>query len=164
MSVELRLLANCHYADLVHICENLRERDRAEIFATRWTDDPHTLAEDTWRLREFAWMAFRDNEPVAVIGAAMLHPTLWTIFAYGTDKWRRVIVTLTRHANNFMKPAFTNSGATRVQCHALETHDDARKWLRSCGMREESVHKNYGKAGETFVGYVWHPNQTHRTG
>lgn len=140
---------------LRHIARNLRERDREELFATRWDEDPETLALDTYNCGDFQWIATLDGEPVAVVGAAPAWPGFWTVFAYGTDKWPKVLVTLTRHVRRFIYPALWNSGARRVQCHALSTHEDARKWLTFLGAREEAVLDNFGKNGETFIQYLW---------
>lgn len=145
------------YGDVLHICRNLRFRDHEEIFATRHDDNPDQLAEDVWLLRGCAWVVFKGDDPVAVIGARLVHPTMWTIFAFGTASWKRCIITLTRHAEKFLKPMFRGAKATRVQAHAMATHDDARRWLGFCGMHQEATLKSYGKAGQDFVVYVWHP-------
>lgn len=143
-------------AALLHICRNLRARDREEIFATRFDEDPVGLAEETYALREFGWVAVAsDGEPVAVIGAAPIWPTVWSVYAFGTDRWPEVVRTLTKHARRFMMPALLNTGARRAQCYALYEHDDARHWLKALGANEEHVLEEFGKSGERFVLYAW---------
>jgi len=157
------LMADVDYGDVVHICENLRERDIAEIFATRWDNDVHKLAEEIWAYRECAWVAYtHDGEPAAIMGCHPILPgsKVWTIFGFGTPRWSDVIVALSRQALRFCKPMMKNAGANRVSCYALSTHHDARKWVQFLGMHEEATHKMFGKDGEDFVVYVWFPNMT----
>ena len=77
---------------LAFIVRNLRERDRAEIFALRWNDDEDQFVEqvrgymgDLWRL----WSL--DGEPVAVNGVVPVRPGVVIAGAFGTPKWRSVV-------------------------------------------------------------------------
>lgn len=142
--------------DVEYIIANLRERDRAEIFATKWVDDDHSaLVEAILHAGAFQWAAYLDGEPVAMIGATPRWPGVWSMWAFGTDKWPRVARRLTKHAKRFMFPALMNAGAIRADCYALETHADARRWLTALGAIEEQRLANWGKNGETFVCYCW---------
>lgn len=145
---------------LAYIAANLRARDRDEIFAVRHTEDPEALALDTFNTGAFQWIAYRDQEPVAAIGAVPLWPRVWNLWAYGTDRWPEVVLKLTRHARSFMLPALYNAGAIRAQCYALEAHQDARKWLELLGGVQEHTLTNFGKNGETFVLYSWGRDRT----
>lgn len=147
-------------ADVLAVAENLRERDRAEIFATRYGDDPLDLARDTVRTGAFRWGAYADGRPVAMIGAFPRWPNVWSVWAFGTDEWPRVVRALTRHVRSFMIPALYHAGAVRADCHALETHTDARKWLTYLGAREANRLDFFGRNGECFVEYVWLRSQT----
>lgn len=159
MSTELHPLEG-RYDDILSVCRRLRERDRQEIFATRYDETPEALAQDTYALRGFAWLAYRDGVPVAVMGAWPAHPTLWHVFAYGTADWPKVVLALTRHARRFVIPALHRAGYRRAECKALRGHRDARRWIEAIGGAAECVHKNYGKGGEDFVGYCWTPDRT----
>ena len=149
------------FDDVAAVTRNLRERDRAEIFATRWGEDPDELARDTVASGAFRWGAYLGLRPVAMIGAMPRWPGVWSVWAYGTDEWPRVALTLTKHAKRFMIPALLYSGAARrVDCHALETHVQAREWMRRLGGKEGNRLDGYGKNGEDFVEYVWYGVQT----
>lgn len=146
--------------EIQYICERLRERDHEEIFATRWSEDTTRLAYEMLQCRDFMWVAYYDNEPVALIGAYAKWPGSWSVFAFGTDKWPKVVLSLSRHVKNFMIPALYNAGALRCDCHALETHEDARRWLKFLGASEGPPLDNYGKNGQTFVCYSWTREET----
>jgi hypothetical protein len=140
---------------LYHIASNLRARDREEIFATRYTDDPDDLAKDTFNSGDFQWIAYHRETPVASIGAVPVWPGVWSVWAYGTDDWPKVALTLSKHAVRFMRPGMINAGGRRAQCHALQKHTQARKWLERMGFRAEATLDNFGKNGQTFVLYSW---------
>lgn len=151
--VELRVEPD--FLDCLRVAENLRESDRAELFATIFGDDPKTLATRAVASGGFRWGAYLDGEPVALIGAMPLWPRVWQAWAYGTDDWPKVALTLTRHVRNFMLPALLRSGAHRVQAASLGTHTSAHAWLKKLGARPECRLANYGKNGEDFVNFVW---------
>ena len=140
---------------LKHITHNLRERDAAEIFACRWSDDPDDLASDVSQYGEFQWMVRLDGEPVAAIGAYPAWPGVWSVWAFGTDNWPKVILSLTKHVKRFMIPAFLNQKAHRAECRALKTHTDACRWLEMLGAHKEAELAGFGRQREDFNLYVW---------
>lgn len=150
-------------AALEFICCNLRAADREEVFANRWNDDPFALAQDTYNAGDFQWIAWRDGLPVASIGAIPVWPGVWQVWAYGTDDWLKVAVTLTKHVKRFMIPAIENTGAHRAQCFALGSHETARRWLERLGAAPECVLDNYGRHGQTFVLYSWRQRRAQDT-
>lgn len=156
------LLLEKDHAALLYIAENLRARDREEIYATRWGDDPEQLARDTFAAGDFQWIAWVDGVPVASIGAFPSWPGVWTCWAYGTDDWNKVAITLTKHVRRSMIPTLVEMGAHRVQCHALEKHIVARAWLESLGAEPEVRLDNYGRQGQTFVLYSWRQDTTRK--
>ena len=135
--------------------QNLRARDRAELFATEWSDDPAVLAEHAANSGAFRWGCYLDGRPVAMIGAAPRWPGVWTAWAWGTDDWPRVVLTLTRHVRRFMLPALLRAGAHRVDAWALAEHEDARRWLERCGAKPVNHLVGWGRNRETFVVHVW---------
>lgn len=140
---------------MMKITSNLRQRDRDELFATNYGEDPELLARHAVAGGAFRWAAYLDGEPVAAIGAFPRWPGVWTVWAYGTDDWPSVVVSVTRHVRRFMLPAIVNSGAHRADALALAEHSDARRWLISLGAKEEHTLDGWGKKGQTFVSYVW---------
>lgn len=158
MNIELR--PEPPFEDMLQIARNLRARDREEIFATRYGNDPADLARDAVNTGAFRWGAYVDGRPVAAVGAVPRWPRVWSVWAYGTDEWPKVVITLTRHVRRFMIPAIFNSGCIRADCMALARHVDARRWLEYLGAVPEKVLDNWGKNGEKFVLYCWTREQT----
>lgn len=158
MTVELR--PEPPFEDMLRIAHNLRARDREELFATRYGDDPADIARDATLTGAFRWGAYLDGTPVAALGAFPRWPGVWTAWAYGTDDWPKVIRLLTRHARNFMLPALYRAGVHRVDACAMESHTDARLWLEYLGAEPKEVLDKWGRNGETFVNYVWTRQQT----
>lgn len=150
-------------AGLTYIAKFLRERDREEVFALRYDEDPARLAMDTYNCGDFQWIAYLDGRPVASIGAFPVWPNVWTVWAYGTDDWPKVALTLTKHVRRFMIPGLVNAGARRAHCFAMASHDDARRWLTALGAEEEAKLDNYGKDGQAFVCYSWRRSMTEVT-
>lgn len=147
---------------MLHIANNLRARDREELFATRYGNDPADVARDAVQTGAFRWGAYLDGEPIAAIGAMPRWPRVWSAWSYGTDKWPRAALTLTKHVRGFMLPALYHAGAIRVDALSLGSHTDARRWLELLGAEAEISLDNWGRNGETFVNYVWTRKKTKR--
>lgn len=143
------------YADMLAVASNLRERDRQEIFATRYGSNPADLARDVVLTGGFRWGAYLDGRPVAGIGAYPRWPNVWSVWAFGTDEWPRAAIALTRHVKKVMLPALLKAGAHRADCYALKEHGDARRWLEYLGAVPVNILDNWGRSGETFVCYSW---------
>jgi len=155
MAPHIELRAEPSFADMLEIAQNLRARDRDELYATRYGENPEDVARDATMTGAFRWGAYLDGKPVAAIGAFPRWPNVWTLWAYGTDDWPKVVLTLTKHARKFMLPALYHAGAIRVDAMSLATHTDAHRWMASMGGAPEKPLDNYGKNGQTFVNYVW---------
>lgn len=141
------------FEDVLFVAQNLRERDRVELFATRFTDDPDGIAHDAVRSGNFRWGAYLDGEPVAMFGGFPRWPGVWTMWAYGTDKWPSVVRAITRFGLNFIAPALYHAGAHRMDALSYAGHDDARQWLQFLGAEAEFTLEKWGKNGEDFVCY-----------
>lgn len=142
----------------LYVCAHMRDRDREEIFATRWHDDPHLLAQEIMRWAGpmcVCWM--RGGTPIALQGALPLWPGVWSVWAFGTDEWRAAIPTMTRHARTFVIPALLGAGFHRAEARAMKDHTDSRRWIEALGGKLEVELPGYGKHGEDFVCYVWRP-------
>jgi hypothetical protein len=138
-----------------HIVRNMRRADREEVYATRWTekeDDLVSGAEWAQRLGH-AWIA-HDGEPVAVVGMTEIHPRVWTVWMFATDRFDKVARMLTRHAVRVMIPMLRGAGAHRAECRTIVSHTTAHRWLEFLGGRKEALLKKYGKSGQDFYLYA----------
>lgn len=138
-----------------HVASRMREWDKREIYATRWNEDPVELAHDCASYGHFGWVAWGDEEPVAILGAVPMHPGCWSVFMFATNNFRHISFSLTKFVKRVMIPALADTGARRAQCLSMEGHEDAQKWLRLLGATPEEPMLDFGKNGETFIPFVW---------
>lgn len=143
--------------EIASVTRRMRDVDRREIFATRWTDDPDDLASDLARLNEMSWSARLDGVPAGIWGASPIWPRVWVVFAFGTDDWPHVVLSMTKHIRRFIVPAIVRANAIRVSCASHAQHTEAHRWLTSLGATLEAEHPNMGKGGERFFTFVWNP-------
>lgn len=148
---------------LRHVVLNMRGRDRDEIYALQWDDNPEVIIQGHVRVcGAMCWIWERDGVPVSVQGVTPSRPGVWQVFAFGTDDWPRVVLDMTKHSRRFIMPALLRVNFHRAECRALASHTDSRKWILSLGATEECVLDRYGRRGEDFIGYVWRPENVHR--
>lgn len=144
-------------ASVIHVACNMRECDRQEIFATRWSDDPLSLVESTLFTAGITFVGWHNDEPTAVYGAKPFWPNVWTVFCYATDNFNKISIGLTRHCRNAIIPWLRVNGAHRAQAQSIATHVEAHRWLKLIGGYEESRLPRYGKNGEDFIMFAWSP-------
>jgi hypothetical protein len=144
------------------VAANMRDCDRAEIYATRWNDDPEELARTAVAVPDFSWLFWVDGVPASVIGAIPCHPGLWSVFAFGTPDWRSAALAMSRHVRGVMIPGLMRAGALRAECRSISTHTEAHAWLRMLGAQHEGTLESYGKNGEDFYVFRWKRDDVHR--
>lgn len=152
-------LANPSLLDVLYVCHNLREWDRKELFATRFDNDPDRLAMDVMGWGPFWWVAGGEvdgrDRAIAVIGATLIWPGVWSVGMFATDDFPRIGLPLTRWVRRRMIPAIVQQGIHRGECRSMEGHEAAHRWLETLGAKREGELKGYGKGGETFFTYTW---------
>jgi len=141
---------------VAHVAANMRQRDKDEIYATRWSEDPEALAQSVVSCKPFAFVACADDdEPVCVFGVYEMWPGVFSVFMFATDRWDEVSLSVTRYAMKTMIPCVMSEGFVRAECRSLSTHEQAHRWLEMLGAYKESEHRCFGKNGETFFTYSW---------
>lgn len=145
-----------NYRDASYVAANMRSEDRREFDALVDMSAPGVVACDlVYRSEGLAYCALIGGQPVAVYGACPILPHLWSAWAYGTDRLKRAIPAITRHALAVAKPALIERQITRLQVNTLVDHDLSHSWLESLGARCEGVARCYGRHGEDFKVYAW---------
>lgn len=141
------------------VAANMRDADRAEIFATRADDDAARLAAETMAFARFGgvawWRDGRHDEPVAVVCAIPLWPGVWSVGMYATDRWPAVAHATTRWIKRSLIADLVAAGAHRAECRSLAGHATAHRWLESLGASFEARLPAYGCHCETFFLYAW---------
>lgn len=150
-------LAPADLSSVLYVARNMREADRHEIFATRWTDDVDSLAiEVIERWGPIAQTAYAsDGTPVAVIGATALWPGVWAVWMFATARLREIGKPLTRWALRGMLPAILEAGCHRIEARSATGHHEAHRWMEMLGAKRESELRQLGRDKTDFVLFVW---------
>lgn len=149
-------LAKLNEDDLHWVASRMRQRDRDEIFATRWDDDIDRMVKEIMGGGEFGFVAGDDNGlPIAAFGAIPVWNGVWEVWMFATDEWKRIALDVTKFGHRTFFPALESTGYHRLQCRSLSTHTVAHRWLESMGAHKESELPNYGRNGETFYLFCW---------
>jgi len=145
-----------NYSGLFQVTRRLRESDRCECFATRFHDDPSELAReiDVYARMSIGWLVCINQEPVATLGAVLVWPGHWHVWAFGTERWGQVVMAITKHIKRVMIPMLLEVGARSVAAYAHAAHTGACAWLEFLGAKGTPL-PNWGKNGEDFVLYRW---------
>jgi hypothetical protein len=144
-------------ADLMSMCyitHRLREADRVECFAGRFSH-PDQLAMDAISSQGFVDICWLGGVPVAAIGARQSWPGVWSVWAFGTDDWPRVALTLSKHAVRSLRPAMLKLNGHRAECASHVKHHSAHAWLEWMGFKREALMRGHGRNGEDFYLYAW---------
>ena len=155
-SIANMMLAKINMSDLEHVAFNMRDRDKEEIYATRWSNDPEELSEAVMRGGEFAWVAgSNDGTPVAAFGAIPVWDGVWEVWMFATDNWDKVAFDCTKFIKRTVIPSLEKTGAHRLQCRSMAKHTVAHRWLENLGFQKESEMKSLGNLGQDFFLYCW---------
>ncbi len=147
-------LAKLNRDDLDYVAANMRQRDKDEIYATRWSEDAESLTESIMLGGEFGWVAGTDDGvPVAAFGAIPTWDGVWEVWMFATDRWDEVAIGSTKFIKRVVIPSLEKSGAHRLQCRSLDKHTKAHLWLEYLGFQMESKMVNFGSKGESFLMY-----------
>jgi hypothetical protein len=150
-------LAKADLGSLLYVCRNLRADDAAEVFATRWNDDPDELAAQafqTWG--RFNWVAFGDDGiPIASVGAVPSWNGVWQGWMMATDRFPEIGKHLTKWMRQVMIPAVVEAGCHRAEARSAASHSLAHRWMEMLGAKPESVLRRYGREKQDFVLFVW---------
>jgi hypothetical protein len=139
---------------MAYITHRLREADRIECFCGR-LNTADALAIDAMAVPGFVDVCWLAGAPVAAIGGRQLWPGVWSVWAFGTDDWPRVIHTLTKHTIRYLVPAMLNLGGHRAECATHVDHHEAHAWLEWLGFEREALMRGHGRNGEDFYLYSW---------
>lgn len=141
---------------LRYIADRMREADRIEFSACRDTFDPQEIAVGIGLRTTMGYIVHADDgEPVAAIGVCRLWQGTFALWAFGTDRWPEVVLTLTKHALRVMLPELLKQGFTYGEARALASRDDVAKWLKILGLKPLCRLPGFGTGSEDFTLYAW---------
>lgn len=143
--------------DITIVAANMREWDRREFEASaRYMAITEAALYCHFTSLPWAGVALLKGEPVAAFGAAgsALQPQLKAAWAFGTDKFKRVVPAISREVESW-KPHLMAEGVHRIEARALVGHDLAGRWMAGLGAQCEGVLRHYGRGGEDFELWAW---------
>ena len=148
--------AHDHPDMVLRVAQNMREWDQREIYATRQDNDPLALAEAVLNCGRVAWVAGRDEAPIAAFGCAPMWHGVWSMWLFATDDFHRIGISVTRAITRSIIPMMIDAGAHRLEARSMEGHTDAQRWLEVIGAkREGGPLRGYGRDGQDFHVYTW---------
>ena len=149
------------YAGLRRVTTRMRESDRRECFATRFHDDPEALAReiDGYQPMSISWLVCVNQEPVASLGALLVWPGHWNVWAFGSERWGEVVMAMTKHIKRVMIPLLLEVGAHTVAAYVHAAHTQACAWLEFLGATGTPL-EDWGKNREKFILYRWSREST----
>lgn len=141
---------------VAHIVHNMRESDRREIYAVRWSEDEGELVEDVMSVAGKLWRVWTwDGEPVAINGVVPIRPGVVNCAMFATDKWRKVIWPMTHWAQEWLIPALQISHYHRGEAYVAASNMQSRRWIAALGGKPEAYLYHYGKNKEDYILFVW---------
>lgn len=153
------LLSDVDLNSIEFISYNMRECDRAEIFAMLPHDNPYRFAwEATYVIQNTGrgQVSWHNGRPAAMAAFTEQWPGLWSVWMCGTNDFRAAAVPLLRWFRKEAAEILTVCQGRRLQCDSRVGHDEAHKMIRAMGGIEEGpVMRKYGKDGSDFQRFVW---------
>jgi hypothetical protein len=148
---------------LLHIAQNMRIRDREEIFCTVGAT-VNGFVDNLYEMRDtgVSGMACADDgEPIAAAGAYHAWGDMYNLWFFATSRWDEVQLGVTRFIKKKALPIiFDVMGARCCQCFSLDGYEEIHRWIEILGGERDCRLTNWGKNGENFVRFVWrNPNQ-----
>jgi hypothetical protein len=142
-------------ASATAVAAGMREWDRREIFATRFSDDIEDFVDDVMASGPLAWVSGLGDEPIAVFGCRELWKGVWSMWLFATDSLDKIGLSMTKLIVRVIVPSIKSFGAHRMECRSMEGHEDAQRWLKVIGANLESTLKGYGREGQNFHVFTW---------
>lgn len=148
--------------EILHIARNMREMDAREILDMRDSRDPDLFAATVCTALPRATIAAvagldTGGPPAAFLGIWPGESYPWQAEAalFATDDFPRIANCMIRFIRKTAIPALLASGVHRVECRALQSHRQARRFLRACRAVEEVVLPDFGRRREAYVLCAW---------
>lgn len=140
---------------IIPVAENMRDWDRREIRATRFTDDPLIIANEAKICGQIVGFVAGLERPIAAFGGFEMWPGVWSAWLFATDEFGRIGISVTKTTVRRIIPMMWGFGAHRIESRSMEGHHEAQRWLEVIGARREATLHQYGRDREDFHTYKW---------
>lgn len=136
--------------DVTWIAANLREQDRDEIGEV-YPGSLTALAIGLVLGSAAAWVARIGADPVGALGIVDIHPGIGSGWAFGTNRFRRVVPELTRFCIGEVAPWLVGNGYRRVEVRTAVDHDLSHRWLCGMGFQREALCRRFGRTKDFWL-------------
>ena len=137
----------------LYVSRHMRDEDWRELSALRFSPTRERFAEEAMiaAQRGAALCVERNGRPVAIMGCALVHPTLATAWMWATDEFPRVAVEATKAALAILR-ATHEGGVVRIDALSHWENKRAHRWLRrALGFVQTALHEKYGADGADYI-------------
>lgn len=145
-------------ADVRHVAEHMRDRDREEFMAVSPFTEFSDLVEGlVLRYGEHhnVVVAHGDDGPIVVGGLIHHRPRVGTLLLFATDDLPLIGADLTRFIKQRLFPGHTLAGTHRIECASIATYGETHRWLEVLGLTKEAVMPKFGRDEQDFVQFSW---------
>ena len=165
MSLEIKKVSELSRQDVskfkTHMYLFMRPDDEREILATSNADNLEDYLESFDLVMDacggLGFVGYWNGAPVGAGGIFPLWPGVGSIWMIATTNWRTVANPVTKYAKRKLIPDAWKQGFHRLEARSIEGHNTAHRWMMFLGAKDEARLRNYGKEGQDFIVFSWHP-------
>jgi hypothetical protein len=142
---------------LVEVVANLREDDVREFTSISQCESREAMCADLIRRyadRNDTFAAFDNGTAVAFGAMVRTRPDVISAGFFATDAFNRVALPVARFVKRTLLPAYAEQ-QFRIECVVMESYEQAVRFVRLLGFRENEQLPGFGKRGENFIRFVW---------
>ena len=149
---------------LMWVMTHLRKADELEVKATIWQGDWEATIGKIAAIPGLKLEARLDRtqEPVVIGGVVPIWSGLCSGWLFGTDKFKRLGLQVTRTARNALR-GLDEGGLRRIEVRPIEGNYEVVRWLRLLGFSCEAILTQFGQHGENFFLFSRVTNDTPTT-
>lgn len=139
---------------VLHVAENMRASDRAEIAAMSAGGvlNPAELAAHCAASR-WGGVVMHDGQPAVAMGGIEAWPGTASVWMFATDAWSRCWRTAVRWMRDTLAAVARRDGVTCFFVFAIEGRPEVERMLRGVGFKRRGIVPYFGAGGEAFA--VW---------
>ncbi len=154
------IITKTTFDDVEYVARRMRDMDRKEIYATRFTkDDESLVAELVHQIQRglyaccYTIASKFHPRPIAIVGILLTSPSAGFANMFATDEWKKIIRDATRFVRDVVIADCIKAGMRRVELRTLASWKQNRAWLEYLGAEFETEIR--GLCGEPFAQYAW---------
>lgn len=145
--------------DVIHVAENMRERDYEEISCLTFAEGRKELAQylaNLYSQHQNVYAVGTAKEgPIAILAYIPVRPGVWSLGMFATDSFQKIGRFLTKTIIRDIIPSLDRANAHRVEAQSIEGYKEIHRWLQFLGLQKEGEMPGYGRNGENFITFSY---------